>query len=194
PLLGCSEDALYAIATPREGTLWRALAARCEATPATKFAHEFLRECRARADFAPPYEYFAHVLGPRGGRKRLLARLGAEANDAIDEFLSLALAHERLNTPSLESFLYWLQWGDAEIKRDMERGRNEVRVMTVHGAKGLEADIVFLPDTTTLPDPPGRRGELLYQDNGVIFPIRKAYACDAVAAAKELAKQEALKE
>ena len=71
PLLGCSEDALYAITTPREGTLWRALAARCEATPATKFAHEFLRECRARADFAPPYEYFAHVLGPRGGRKRL---------------------------------------------------------------------------------------------------------------------------
>jgi ATP-dependent helicase/nuclease subunit A len=76
----------------------------------------------------------------------------------------------------------------------MERGRDQVRVMTVHGAKGLEADIVFLPDTTTLPDPPGRRGELLYGEDGVIFPIRRADACEAVTAAKEIAKHEALKE
>ena len=92
-------------------------------------------------------------------------------NDAIDEFLSLALAYEALNTPSLEGFLHWLEHGDAEIKRDMERGRDEVRVMTVHGAKGLEADIVILPDTTALPERPGQRGDLLYTDDGVLFPV-----------------------
>ena len=65
----------------------------------------------------------------------------------------MALNYERGQTPSLEGFLDWLERGGTEIKRDMERGRDEVRVMTVHGAKGLEADIVILPDTTTLPDP-----------------------------------------
>ncbi len=103
-------------------------------------------------------------------RTRLLARLGAEANDAIDEFLSLALGYESLNTPSLEGFLHWLEKGDAEVKRDMDRGRDEVRVMTVHGAKGLEADIVILPDDTTAPASPGQRGVLLYTDEGVFFP------------------------
>jgi ATP-dependent helicase/nuclease subunit A len=194
PLIGFSEEELHALATARDGTLWRALSARREATPATTFAQAFLSECRARADFAPPYEYFAHVLGPRGGRRRLLARLGAEANDAIDEFLSLALAHERLNTPSLESFLHWLQSGDAEIKRDMERGRNEVRVMTVHGAKGLEADIVILPDTTAIPQGAGRHGALLYEGESAIFPLADTLAPDCVRAAKQRADEDALRE
>ena len=119
--------------------------------------------------------------GPVEGASELLARLGAEANDAIDEFLSLALAHERLNTPSLESFLHWLQSGDAEIKRDMERGRNEVRVMTVHGAKGLEADIVILPDTTTIPQGAGRHGALLYEGDNAIFPLADTLAPNACA-------------
>ena len=132
--------------------------------PSFAFAHEFLSAARARADFAPPYEFFARALAADGMRARLLARLGAEANDAIDEFLALALDYEALNSPSLEGFLHWIERGDAEIKRDMERGRDEVRVMTVHGAKGLEADIVILPDTTALPDSPGKRGDLLFTD------------------------------
>ena len=77
----------------------------------------------------------------------MLARLGAEAADAIDEFLNLALAYDDSAPPSLQGFLRWLREGQREIKRDMEQGRDEVRVMTVHGAKGLEAPIVFLPDT-----------------------------------------------
>ena len=114
--------------------------------------------------------------------------------DAIDEYLSLALAYEGLNTPSLEGFLHWIERGDAEIKRDMERGRDEVRVMTVHGAKGLEADIVILPDTTSLPDPPGKHGDLLYSDKGVIYPLTDSEAPAAVKIAKAAAAAEALKE
>jgi ATP-dependent helicase/nuclease subunit A len=127
-------------------------------------------------------------------RRRLLTRLGAEANDAVDEFLSLALTFEALNAPSLEGFLHWLERGDAEVKRDMDRGRNEVRVMTVHGAKGLEADIVVLPDTTTAPMSPGRRGVLLYTDDGIFFPLPSARAPDVVERAKEKIMEEALKE
>ena len=113
------------------------------------------------------------MLGPHAGqasradsgRRKLLSRLGREADDPITEFLELALAYERIHPPSLQGFLHWLERSDVEIKRDPEQGQhNAVRVMTVHGAKGLQAPIVFLPDTCQTPDtkenllwPAGRR-------------------------------------
>jgi len=98
-----------------------------------------------------PFAFYADLLGAQRGRQRLLARLGHEAADAIDEFLNLALEYERIETPSLQGFVAWLRSAQAEVKRDMEMARDEVRVMTVHGAKGLEAPIVILADTTTPP-------------------------------------------
>jgi ATP-dependent helicase/nuclease subunit A len=90
------------------------------------------------------------------------ARLGPEADDALDEFLNLALDYESREPPSLQGFVAWLRGANAEIKRDMEIARDEVRVMTVHGAKGLEAPIVILADTTTLPaGPPQRQPRLV---------------------------------
>ncbi|MGH6888175.1 MAG: double-strand break repair helicase AddA [Rhizomicrobium sp.] len=194
PLIGFSEDELYGLAVDREGSLWRALEIRREETAAYSFAHELLAKVRARADFTPPFEFYAQALGQEGGRKRLLARLGAESNDAIDEFLSLALAFEKLNTPALETFLGWLESGDTEIRRDMERGRDQVRVMTVHGAKGLEADIVILPDTTTIPRSANRHAALLYDGDDVFFPLREEQAPDCVRRATLRAREEALRE
>ncbi len=194
PMIGITEEELFELSHSRKGVLWRTLRNRAHETISFAAAHAFLSNALGRADFTPPYEFFAYALGEHSGRAKLLARLGPEASDAIDEFLSLALGYEAIATPSLEGFLHWVERGDAEIKRAMERGRNQVRVMTVHGAKGLEADIVILPDTTSLPDPPGRRGELLYRETGAIYPIRNADACDAVLVAKEAAKQEALRE
>jgi ATP-dependent helicase/nuclease subunit A len=193
PLIDIGEDDLFDLANPRAGTLWAALEMRRDET-AFVFAHAFLSECRSRADFVPPYEFFARALSADGLRRRLLSRLGPEANDAIDEFLSLALAHEATNPPSLEGFLHWLERGDAEIKRDMERGRDEVRVMTVHGAKGLEADIVILPDTTTIPEGTGQHGNLLYTDKGPVFPVSDPIAPPLVLQAKQAAKADALRE
>jgi len=194
PLIGISENSLLEISAGRKGTLWAEIIRRKDAVAGISAAREFLAECLDRADFVPPYEFYAHELGARGGRKKLLARLGVEAGDAIDEFLSLALNYEALNTPSLEGFLHWLERGDAEVKRDMERGRNEVRVMTVHGAKGLEADIVVLPDTAAAPLPPGRRGVLLYTDDGVFFPLAAARAPQVVELAKQAIAEEMMKE
>jgi ATP-dependent helicase/nuclease subunit A len=112
----------------------------------------------AETDHLPPFELFAQVLGgatvapDASGWQRLLGRLGPEAEDPVDEFLSLALAYERMHAPSLQGFLQWLDAGSAEIKRDLEQsGRDEVRVMTVHGAKGLQAPIVIMPDTMAMP-------------------------------------------
>lgn len=143
PLLGLDDDDLMALAIDRKGTLWQALTGSRKYAAAT----EYLKAVLAMADQVTPFEFFSEILGPRGGRKAFIRRLGPEVNDPLDEFLALALGFERLSTPSLQGFLHWFQAGETEIKRDMERGSNEVRVMTVHGAKGLEAPVVYLPDT-----------------------------------------------
>jgi len=189
PLIGLSENELFELAHNRSGTLWESLSARQADFPD---AFQVLSDARARADYAPPYEYYAHAL--LEGRRKLLKRLGTEARDAIDEFLSLALQYEIAATPSLEGFLHWIETGAAEVKRDMERGRDEVRVMTVHGAKGLEADIVILPDTTRLPTDSPDCGNLLYTENGVLFPVAKDSAPKPVEDAKAALDEAAMKE
>jgi ATP-dependent helicase/nuclease subunit A len=194
PLCTVSEEELFALAHGREGTLWSELQRRQAEMVSFAAAHEFLAAMRAKADFVPPYEFYAHALTVRGMRLRLLKRLGQEASDAIDEFLALSFAYEAGNTPSLEGFLHWIERGGAEIKRDMERARDEVRVMTVHGAKGLEADIVILPDTTAVPSLSTDRGNLLYTEDGVLYPMADREAPLAVRAAKEAAKARMLEE
>jgi len=189
PLIGLSETELFELAHNRSGTLWEALTARQADFPD---AFQVLSDARARADYAPPYEYYAQAL--LDGRRKLLKRLGAEARDAIDEFLSLTLQYEIAATPSLEGFLHWIETGTEAVKRDMERGRDEVRVMTVHGAKGLEADIVILPDTTRLPTDSPDRGNLLYTENGVLFPVAKDSAPKPVEDAKAALDEAAMRE
>ncbi len=146
PLLGLSERCLYRLASSRpSGTsLWAALRDRRDEFPDAVAALEGLRGI---VDFMPPYELLEHILGRQGGRQRLLARLGAEAEDGIDELLNQALAFEQDGVPSVTGFLTRLQSGDIEVKRRLERAESLVRVMTVHGAKGLESPIVVLPDT-----------------------------------------------
>ncbi len=152
PLFGFDEERLFALAHGRQGRLWRELLRRADEHPLYAQARDTLTELLGRADFAPPYELFAEILGARGGRRRLLARLGPEAEDALDEFLEAALAFEADHPPSLQGFLHWLVAGETEVKRDLDQGMGEVRVLTVHGAKGLEAPIVILPDTTSVPN------------------------------------------
>jgi ATP-dependent helicase/nuclease subunit A len=151
PLIGLDEEQLFALAHGREKTsLWHTLRARQGENPAFATAAEFLSELLSRVDYERPYELFAGVLA-RGGRERMLARLGPDVADPIDEFLSLALTFERSHPPVMQGFLQWVAAGRSEVKRDLDQTGGAVRVMTVHGAKGLEAPIVFLPDTTRLP-------------------------------------------
>lgn len=156
PLVGLDEDQLYEIAHGRARlSLWDALARRAakdKAGGAFKAAHALLARFLALADYLRPYELYSELLVREGGRGKLLARLGIEAEDPIAEFLNRALGYEREAAPSLQGFLHWFAAGDAEIKRDLEQTvRDEVRIMTVHGAKGLQAPIVILPDTMQVP-------------------------------------------
>jgi ATP-dependent helicase/nuclease subunit A len=151
PLVGLDEEQLFALAYKRPGHLWRSL--RTHATePAFASAYELLSKWLARADLTTPFDFFAQALGPEGGRRSLLERLGHEASDPIDELLARALQYQRVEASSLQGFLRWFEAGGGEIKRDLDANRRqEVRILTVHASKGLQAPIVYLPDTTRVP-------------------------------------------
>ncbi len=153
PLIGLNDDDLFALAYRRAGSLWNRLRAKAGENRRYGTAVELLAGGLARADYLSPYEFFSSLLEDDygAGRRALIGRIGPDAADSIDEFLNAALAYDATDPPALQGFLHWMTRADVEIKRDMEQGRNEVRIMTVHGAKGLEANIVFLPDTCTTP-------------------------------------------
>jgi ATP-dependent helicase/nuclease subunit A len=151
PLFGITEDDLFELAWQRKGSLRQALNQHAATEGRIKAALERLEQCERRFVHETPFAFYAWLLGGDGGRARILKRLGHEANDALDEFLELALNYERKAPASLQGFMAWLRAADTEVKRDMEISRDEVRVMTVHGAKGLEASVVFLVDTTSSP-------------------------------------------
>jgi ATP-dependent helicase/nuclease subunit A len=150
PLIGLNDDQLLEFAARRRASLAQALEDSDDL-----FARETARriaEWRTQARALTPFSFYARLLGEDGGRQALIGRLGPEAADPIDEFLTLALAHERREAPSLHNFLAEVETADAEIKRDMEVETEGVRVLTVHASKGLEAPIVFLPDACGAPD------------------------------------------
>jgi ATP-dependent helicase/nuclease subunit A len=151
PLFGLDDDDLLKLAWGRKGSLRDALAGHAETDDKIASAQRRLSACESRFAAETPFAFYAWLLGGDGGRERILRRLGHEANDALDEFLELALGYERKAPASLQGFMAWLRAADTEVKRDMEITRDEVRVMTVHGAKGLEAPVVFLVDTTSSP-------------------------------------------
>jgi ATP-dependent helicase/nuclease subunit A len=174
PLIGLSEEALFDLAHGRAGSLWRVLRDVGEGRAGE--VARYLAGLFDRVDFERPFELLAHVLAApcpadgESGRRAMLGRLGSEAEDPLDELLGLALAFEARHVPSLQGFLHWVRAGEIEVKREMESAEQRVRIMTVHGAKGLEAPVVFLPDTTSLPKP-AQGGTLLWPEAPEGIPI-----------------------
>jgi len=144
PLFDWSEQALFTLAhhRPQKGFLWAALRDGNYAR-----TRRVLDDLRTASDFLRPYDLIERILTRHDGRRKLLARLGPEAEDGIDALLSQALAYESTGVPSLTGFLTWMETDDLEVKRQMDSQGDRIRVMTVHGAKGLEAPVVILPDT-----------------------------------------------
>ena len=164
PFCAVDEAGLFTLAHERSGArrLWYALQERQGERPDYAAAYGWLSELVARADYLRPFELFAHALGPLGGRPRLTARLGREAEDPVDEFLAQTLAFERSGAPTLQNFVGWMRARAEEVKREHEQDRDEIRVMTAHGAKGLEAPVVVMPDTTNSPRPGAAQTPSLY--------------------------------
>lgn len=145
PLFGWDDAKLFDLAHARSSKyLWRELERRQQDFP---HEHQILRGLRDISDFERPFEIIQKILVVHSGRQKLVSRLGKEAEEALDALLTQAMAYETNRVPSLTDFLVWISASEAEIKRQMDSSQNQVRIMTVHGAKGLEAPIVILPDT-----------------------------------------------
>ena len=143
-----TEDQLFKLAHGRDATsLWARLGASVDASCVA--AREVLEEWLKASESQRPFEFLSMVLIKT--RKAFLARLGSEAGDALDALLEVLLSYEENHSSSLAGFATWFASEDTEIKRNMDQGSGEVRLMTVHGAKGLESSIVILPDTTSTP-------------------------------------------
>jgi ATP-dependent helicase/nuclease subunit A len=150
PLIGWDQQQLFDLAFGRDkATLWRTLRERRQERADFAQAQEALSQILSMADLTTPAQFLEILLsGPLSGRRKLYRRLGLVSRDPIDELLASALEFERGETPSLERFLAWFAGGEVEVQRDPSASGNAVRVMTVHGAKGLEAPYVILADAT----------------------------------------------
>ena len=196
PLIGLNDDDLLAIAPNRPGSLYDALAASTADTH--RRARATIDAWHDRAAASTPFGFYMRLLGVDGGRRAMERRLGPEACDAIDEFLRLSLQHEQEPAASLASFLASLEGIDLSIRRDMETTGDAVRVMTVHAAKGLEAKIVFLPDTCGAPN--GRHDPRIFAlpvagaDPVLAWSPRKDLDPPAIESARAAARQDASEE
>ncbi len=152
PLFDISEEALFDLAHGRgAATLYEALEDAAATHEPFAAIHATLALWRERARHMPVFEFYASILSGEGARERLVGRLGPETPDMLDEFMRFALAQERAGLPSLQNFVSVLEAASPVIKREMDPAQKQVRIMTVHGAKGLEAPVVFLIDRGSPP-------------------------------------------
>jgi len=191
PLIGWTQEDLLAHGYRPQGMrLWDHL--RAHENAATHRAMSLLRDLLSRADFTSPAGLLTWILvGPWQGRKALIARLGEEAGDPIDELVNAAMAHAASHVPSLAGFLHWFAAGDGDVKREAGGQSDLVRVMTVHGSKGLQAPIVILADATTNPDN-ALSSPVELDDGGdrrvPLPPLRKEEKPAAIRAAEDAAR------
>ncbi|WP_208435518.1 double-strand break repair helicase AddA [Bartonella phoceensis] len=146
PLFSFTEEEVYQIAAHRTGSLWQSLCLHASFHESLKHAFEILNHYRTLVDKIPVFEFYSHILNNDKGRQKILARLGFEVNDVLDAFMDYTLTIQKTGLPGLQAFLETLSVSEPEIKRELDQNHDEVRIMTVHAAKGLEAAVVFLID------------------------------------------------
>ena len=166
PLIGWSQAELMEGLIGRRIGLWQHLTQRLDDAALAP-----LRTLLARADFTTPYRYLEAILsGPMDGRRRLIERLGSEAADPIEELLNAALSFETDDHPSLQRFIDWFDRGEVEIVRDAAAQGDSLRLLTVHGAKGLQAPVVILADACLDPDAGARADSLEWEGVPILAP------------------------
>ncbi|XDZ65185.1 double-strand break repair helicase AddA [Alphaproteobacteria bacterium LSUCC0684] len=196
PVFGLGEEHIFRLAHDRgEARLFQRLAALAQENEEFDAAHEKLLALMGKAESFRPYEFYRAVLD-KDTRKAFATRLGAHVMDVLAEFLDAARQHEKLHSPSLLGFIETMETTDDEVSREsLTRGSNEIRMMTIHGAKGLEAPVIVLPDTLRDRHIAGQIVTISHE--GVDFPVlpaRTGRLSSIIEAAIEAKKQKAEEE
>lgn len=187
PLIGLSEEDLFTLAHGRAGSLWTSLSEKAQRSPSFEVAHNWLEACLNQADISPVYEFYSWILTLMQGRKKILGRLGHEAEDVLEEFLTQCLNYDQTHTSSLQGFIHFMKSQRQEIKRDTsDTTHNEVRLMTIHGSKGLQAPIVILPDAAQ--STKGKVDSLLWGDELVMICPPQTHDTDQTLTLKNKAR------
>lgn len=193
PLFGLTDQDLEELCCERNGVfLW----VRLGDNPKYASVYQRLQNLFNMLDYIRPYELFNYVLVNMDGRRKFINRMGNEVEDALDEFMNIVLSFEQFETPSLQGFISWFEHDETALKRDIDDSENDaVRLMTVHHSKGLQAKIVFLPDTVQLPGSiRSGMGYLRGEDNIILYPLCKDDYDDNCKRIKEKDKISALEE
>ena len=191
PLFGLDDDDLFELCYKRgESSVWQ----RMQSNEKFAFCVDKLKKLYEFSKEQRPFEFFAFVLNNLQGRKLFVERLGKDCEDALDEFVNLALDFEREHIPSMQMFVEWMQKDEVEIKRDLEQNDNDaVRLMTVHGSKGLQAPIVILPDTVRIKNIK-QEARWLKKGKVLLYPLGKEFYADVCQSLledeKELTREE----
>ena len=190
PLFGLKDEDLFKLCYNRGSqTLWTRLGQEKE----YQKVYAELQELLNLADYVRPFELYAYVLNQKEGRKKLVSRLGVEAEDGLDEFVNLTLEFERGHIPSLQGFVEWMKADEVEIKRELEQSDiDAVRIMTVHGSKGLQAPVVILPDTVRVKQIKNETAMLF--DDLLYYPLGSQYYEKNCKAIKQREKELSLEE
>ena len=170
PLWGLTDDDLFELCYSRgDKSLW----SRLGANPKYGKVYSELQTLLNMADFVRPFELYSYILNKMDGRRKFVSRIGYEAEDGIDEFVNLSLNFEQEHIPTLQLFIDWIEKDEVEIKRELEQSEADaVRIMTVHGSKGLQAPVVILPDTVRVKNIRNEAGLLL--DDVMYYPFSSA--------------------
>ena len=190
PLWGLDDDDLMKLCIGRgQASLWTRLGDE----PAYEQVYQALQNLLNMADFVRPFELYSYILNTMEGRKKFVERMGEEVCDGLDEFVNLTIAFEQDHIPSLQLFIDWVASDEVEIKREQEQGTiNAVRIMTVHGSKGLQAPIVVLPDSVRVPKE--KKEAAMLWDEMMFFPLSSSDYDDVCTRINEKANQKALQE
>jgi ATP-dependent helicase/nuclease subunit A len=151
PTIGINEAFLYDISIKRgKHSIWDYINLTQHSSEKHRILFEQLSiflEIYQKTNVKTFFQYIVDILG---FRETLNIFCGPDSNDAIDELLYACQDYASENNNSLQSFIFWIQSSNSSIKRDSSSS-DKVKIMTLHGSKGLQSPIVLLCDTTSLP-------------------------------------------
>lgn len=191
PFIRMGDDDLFKLAHARMGSLWQSV----QQADAFALVRDYLAQWLSKLDFIEPFALITQILTQpcpadnQSGLHALTLRLGQDAIDPVEELLTFILQQSGTDASTLQGFMRIFSRYEEETKRDLMKAEGSVRVLSVHGSKGLEAPIVFMPDTMRNFNRKATHPLFYWNTDNVPLPAFEKNCVEALENAKALSKQ-----